>query len=338
MIGFYSLQEILMITALAIIVDLLIGDPKRLPHPVIWIGKLIKFLTNRWLNPLLSLPPVERQRHQRKEKQLGIALLVTVALSVFIVTVAGAWACAWIHPWLGYAFQVWFISTTMAVKGLKDAGVLVFDALDRGRLHDARTYVGYIVGRDTMHLDEPEITRAAVETVAENTVDAYVTPLCFALLGGAPLAMLYRAVNTLDSMVGYRNEKYRHFGWASARCDDVLNYIPARLTGLLMVLSNIFLPGSSAGRSLRAILKFARLHPSPNGGIPESAAAGALGVQLGGINVYGEVVSDRARMGWKLRELRSPDILAVIRMLYGTAYLTLGGILCALCWIMFAGS
>src|SRR5690606_11356227 len=138
---------------------------------------------------------------------------------------AVVWGCcqalAWVHPWLGYAAHTWLIATTIAVKGLKDAAMLVYKPLAEGDLSDARKYVGYIVGRDTDELSEAEVSRAAVETVAENTVDAFVSPIVFALLGGAPLAMLYRATNTLDSMVGYKNEKYLYFGWASARLDDV---------------------------------------------------------------------------------------------------------------------
>ncbi len=175
--------------------------------------------------------------------------------------------------------------------------MLVYVPLVEGRLDEARKYVGYIVGRDTAMLDEREASRAAVETVAENTVDALVSPLLFALIGGAPLAMLYRAANTLDSMVGYRNEKYIWFGWCSARTDDVLNYIPARLTGVMLTISALFFRHMKARQAVRAIFAFAHLHPSPNSGIPESAVAGALGIELGGTNVYFGVAERAGKNG-----------------------------------------
>ncbi|UUZ80883.1 adenosylcobinamide-phosphate synthase CbiB [Paenibacillus sp. P26] len=238
-----------------------------------------------------------------------------------------------IHPWLGYAVNVWFISTTVAVKGLKDAAMQVYRPLADGNLAEARKYAGYIVSRDTSRLAEPEITRAAVETVAENIVDAVVSPLFYALLGAAPLAMLYRAANTLDSMVGYKNEKYLHFGWASARWDDVMNFVPARIAGLLLVLTAWLTPGADAVRAARAVLRFARLHPSPNSGIPESAAAGAFGFELGGVNVYHGRVSERARMGWPLRPLEREDIRRTVRMMYGVSYWLAGVLLCVMLWL-----
>src|SRR5690606_18132144 len=140
----------------------------------------------------------------------------------------------------------------------------------------------------------------------------------------------YRAANTLDSMVGYKNDKYLEFGWASARLDDVLNYVPARLTGFLMLVVFLFSRSWSARRAFRSIREFASRHPSPNSGIPESAAAGAIGIELGGVNRYGDVVSERARLGWPLRERNRDDIVQTVRICYGVSYLTAGGILCAL--------
>ena len=177
----------------------------------------------------------------------GVVLTVsTVTLSFIVVLVLVLLLQIAIHLWLGYAVSTWLISTTIAIKGLKDAAYLVYNPLRKGNLADARKYTGYIVGRDTDALHEEELTRAVVETVAENIVDAVIAPLFYALIGGAPLAMLYRASNTLDSMVGYRNDRYRHFGWASARWDDAMNWIPARLTGLLLILVALLQPGLSA--------------------------------------------------------------------------------------------
>lgn len=322
----YSIKELLLLAAAAIAIDWIVGDPKWPTHPVIWIGRLIRLL-ERLLAPerLIGRPAAV--------KALGV-ILTSVTL---VVSWGSMWLIVWaadaLHTWLGYAVSAWFISTTLAVKGLKEAAMLVYRPLIAGRLDEARKYVGYIVGRDTGKLDEREASRAAVETVAENTVDALVSPLLFALIGGAPLAMLYRAANTLDSMVGYRNEKYKIFGWCSARTDDVLNYIPARITGVMLTISALFFRGMKAGRAVRAVLVFADLHPSPNSGIPESAVAGALGIELGGTNVYFGISSERARMGWPTRMLQPNDIVLTVRLLYSVSFILFAGVI-ALWFVM----
>jgi cobalamin biosynthesis protein CobD len=317
---FYSLQETLLLAAAAIVIDWIIGDPKWPTHPVIWIGRLIRMLEK-------LLRRKEEGRSVKRIKGAGI-ILTAVVLAVSFGIMWGITAiAAWIHPWLGYAVSAWFISTTIAVKGLKDAALLVYRPLVAGNLEEARKYVGYIVGRDTAKLSPSEASRAAVETVAENTVDAFVSPILFALLGGAPLAMLYRAANTLDSMVGYRNDIYVNFGWCSARTDDVLNYIPARITGLLLMFAALLNKGMSAARSWSSVRQFARRHPSPNSGIPESAVAGALGIELGGLNYYFGEPSERARMGWPLRRMEPYDIVRSVRLLYTVSILITAGVL-----------
>lgn len=316
----YSMKELLLLAAAAIAIDWIVGDPKWPTHPVIWIGRLIRLLER-------ILAPERFTDRPAAVKALGIILTaVTLAVSwgsMWLIV----WAADALHPWLGYAVSAWFISTTLAVKGLKEAAMLVYVPLAAGRLGEARKYVGYIVGRDTEKLDEREASRAAVETVAENTVDALVSPFVFALIGGAPLAMLYRAANTLDSMVGYRNEKYLWFGWCSARTDDVLNYIPARLTGVMLTISALFFRRMKAGQAVRSIFSFSHLHPSPNSGIPESAVAGALGIELGGTNVYFGVASERARMGWPTRLLQPNDILLTVRLLYSVSFILFAGVI-----------
>jgi len=306
---FYSVPEAALLIALAIAIDWLIGDPKWPTHPVILIGRLIKRLESRLIPDTHSLTSGALLRR-------GAVLAAVTVLSAGAAMAAVVMLGAWIHPWLGFALHAWFISTTIAVKGLKDAAMLVYRPLVAGNLAEARKYVGYIVGRDTDRLDEREASRAAIETVSENTVDALVSPIFYALLGGAPLAMMYRAANTLDSMVGYRNDRYLYFGRVSARLDDVLNYVPARLTGLLMVAACFLVRGLSPRRALRSIAAFARLHPSPNSGIPESAAAGAIGIELGGVNRYGGRESERARMGWPLVPLEAGHIRLAIKLLY----------------------
>lgn len=316
----YSVQEMLLIAAAAILIDWVVGDPKWPTHPVIWMGRFISAM-ERFLG---------RERCQDKPvagRLMGALLaLSTIGLS-FGILQSMVWIADWIHPWLGYGVSAWFVSTTIAVKGLKQAAMQVYRPLSEGNLLEARKYAGYIVGRDTSQLDEGETSRAAVETVAENTVDAFVSPIFFALLGGAPLAMAYRAANTLDSMVGYRNEKYRYFGWFSARTDDVLNLIPARLCGVLLALSALLLPGMKSGKAVHAMFRFASSHPSPNSGIPESAVAGAIGIQLGGTNTYGGVTSNRAVMGWPTRSIIPQDILSTVSLLYRVSVLVWIGVI-----------
>jgi len=306
----------------ALALDWLLGDPRWLPHPVTGIGKLIAWL--------------ERKLYGFLAKRLGGIIL---AASVTLGAAALTWcvtAAAWqVHPWLGYAAHTWLISTTLAVKGLKDAAMEVYHPLMRGDLEEARSKTGMIVGRDTEHLDGPELTRAAVETVAENTTDAFVAPLLYALLGAAPLAMFYRAANTLDSMVGYRNAKYARFGWASARLDDALNWIPARVAGVLLLAAAWLYPHGSATDAWKSWRAFAHLHPSPNSGIPEAAVAGALGIRLGGVNRYGGIVSERAYLGWAKRPLVPEDIRHAVRLLDLASYLAMGGLLCGALAMLF---
>ncbi|ASA19604.1 adenosylcobinamide-phosphate synthase CbiB [Paenibacillus donghaensis] len=299
----------------AYIVDRLVGDPRRLPHPVVGMGRAIAAL-ERLIRRFCYKP--------RSLKRGGVLLPLIIAGGAWGLTVLVVWLLSRLSPWLAWAAEVWLISTTIASKGLKDAGMAVYGELLRGDIPAARKALGMIVGRDTAGLDSPEIVRGTVETVAENIVDAVISPLFYALLGGAPLAMAYRAVNTLDSMVGYKNDKYRDLGWASARLDDVANYIPARLTGLLLTLC-AWLLRLDWRRCWHTVRRDARLHPSPNSGYPESAVAGALGIRLGGYNVYHGVSSFRAYMGDPLRTMEPEDIRLTSRimMLAGTLFVCL---------------
>lgn len=292
------------ILAAAFILDLLIGDPRWIPHPVIGMGKAIKG-TEAW---------IRRSFRPENLKKAGVLLPVLIVGGSFAITWAALQLLAWIHPWLAWAAEAVLIATTIAVKGLKDAGLEIYHHLQKGDLPAARTSLSMIVGRETSHLDEPEIVRGTVETVAENIVDAVISPLLYALIGGAPLAMAFRAVNTLDSMVGYKNEKYKDLGWASARFDDLANWIPARLTGLLLTLSAWILQ-LDCRNAFRMIQRDAKKHPSPNSGFPESAVAGALGIRLGGTNVYHGVTSFRAYMGDATRPMEAHDILLTNRLL-----------------------
>ena len=201
-------------------------------------------------------------------------------------------------------------------------------ALDSRDILLARKQLSYIVGRDTDQLEEPEIWRGAVETVAENTADGVIAPLLFLILGGPVLGLAYKAVNTLDSMVGYKNDRYLHFGRASARFDDLLNWLPARLTGTLMVLASAFV-GLSMKRSWRTLRRDGRNHSSPNSGIPEAAAAGALGVQLGGMNFYFGKPVEKPTIGEPLNPLGIKAWQGAVRLMYAAEVLLL------VCWALF---
>lgn len=257
---------------IAYAVDLAVGDPRWLVHPVQMIGALVAWLEGR-LRPLASTPGALR---------LAGSVLVALVVGVTWVATAGLlYIAGRLHPALGVALHVWLFATTLAARGLGQAGLHVLRPLRAGDLSAARAALSNYVGRDTAELPADQVVRAAVETVAENCSDGLVAPLLFGLLGGAPLAMAYKAVNTMDSMLGYKNERYLYFGWAAARLDDLANWLPARLTALLLAVAAV-LTGRPLGRTLRVLGRDARKHASPNSGFPEAAMAGALGVRLGG--------------------------------------------------------
>lgn len=297
--------------AAAVIADSLIGDPRAGWHPVVLIGRLIAGLEKMLLRP---------QQTPAGKKSAGLLLvIITLAVSYWLAWLAMATLAA-IHPLAEVAGGALLLAFTISPRSLAEAGQEIKDFLDAGELVQARGKVGWIVGRDTAALDTAEVTRATVETVAENIVDGVIAPLFYAFLGGVPLAFLYRAVNTLDSMVAYKNEKYSDFGFAAAKVDDAFNYIPARITGLLLIAAAAVLGYDAAG-AVASIRRDAAKHPSPNSGISEAGVAGALGVRLGGLNYYGGVSSQRAFMGEPRRELGPEHIAQTIKLMYLVTFL-----------------
>lgn len=292
----------------AIVCDLLVGDPRVNWHPVVLIGRYIAFFEHLLRRPLHS---TARQRFY------GGALVIVVVITCYIVTTLLLLAAGKIHMLAGALVAVLLLSSTIATKSLAQAGREIYYLLMNDNLADARHKLSWIVGRDTDHLDTSEIVRGTVETVAENIVDGIVAPLFYALLGGVPLAMTYRAINTLDAMLGYKNAKYQHFGWAAARLDDAANFIPARLTGAVLLVA-VMLLRLDVKRAWQAIIRDAAGHPSPNSGIPEAGVAGALGVRLGGCNYYQGVPSMRAYMGEALHSLSPNHIRQTVTILYVT--------------------
>jgi adenosylcobinamide-phosphate synthase len=272
---------------LSILTDIIIGDPRRIIHPTQIMG---------WLIVRLELLFRWKGQSPLAQRMTGSLLVIVVVAGTYSITYYFLKLCLYITPLLALAAEIWLLSTTIAIKGLSQAGLNIYHLLIQGNVTEARLKLAEIVGRDTEMLPEPEIVRGAVESVSENTVDGIISPLFFAMIGGVPLAMAYRAINTLDSMLGYRNECYKYFGTAAARLDDIANYLPARITGVCMIAAAFFLR-LDYKRSWNTIIKDARKHPSPNSGIPESAVAGALGIRLGGINYYQGQPSVRAFLG-----------------------------------------
>lgn len=285
---------------LAFALDLCIGDPQWAPHPVRVIGAAAGRAEGFWRK--FCHTPSE-------EKWGGVLLVLSIVLPAYLLTDLVVTAVSRISMHLsvviGTVVLVFLIATTIATRELIRSAQLVITAISDDKLEAARHHVSMIVGRDTRDLSEKGVLKATIETLAENLSDGIVAPLFYLALGGLPLAMAYKAVNTLDSMVGYKNERYRYFGWAAARLDDAANYAPARITGLLIVIAAFLVSlvkdraaaGAVAGRSLSVMLRDGRKHPSPNSGVPEAAMAGALGIQLGGPSTYGGVMIEKPWIG-----------------------------------------
>jgi adenosylcobinamide-phosphate synthase len=238
-----------------------------------------------------------------------------------------------LHPQFGLSVEIVFSFMALAARDLQDHAKTVWHALAGGSLDEARQAVGQIVGRDTASLSESEIVRATVETVAESTCDGVIAPLCFLALGGAPLAWAYKAVNTLDSMIGHPEPPFRHIGWASARLDDAMNWLPARVTGLLLVAAAglRFLSLSRLRQALIVLSRDGGRHPSPNSGRPEAAMAGALQIQLGGVNVYDGIVKTRPTMGKTDRSLTPERIPEALSLMWMASALAAG----LACWVLW---
>jgi adenosylcobinamide-phosphate synthase len=293
--------------SIAYFIDKFVGDPPHWPHPVRWIG---------WLISLFE----KRLNHGENKRLKGIAMLLFVLLSVFLIVIFLVVISYQLHPIVGITVEGMIIATTIAQNSLKTASIEVYNPLKNGDLAEARIKLSYIVGRDTDALNESEIARGAIETVAENTSDGVTAPLFWALIGGAPLAMVYRATNTCDSMVGYLNDRFKEFGWASAKWDDVMNWVPSRLTGFMMMIGTKPLR-IEYRRAWMIFFRDAKKHPSPNSGWGEAAVATILGIQLGGINFYKGVVSNRAKMGESIIPIQAGHILLANRILDKTVIL-----------------
>lgn len=298
----------LMITAVAaFLFDALIGDPRSKFHPVVLIGNLISFLEKIFRH--------DSDGYIKKICKGGILVSLVLAISygagVLILILATLTKSLTVKIFV----EAIVLSFMISPRSLAEAGRELYYLLTVGNLAQARYKVGWIVGRDTNYLNEAEIVRATIETVSENTVDGIISPLFYFAVGGLPLAIAYRAVNTMDSMLGYKNEKYFYFGRVAARLDDVANFIPARITAILFIAA-AFILRLDYKNAFDMMKRDAHKHPSPNGGYAEATVAGALNVQLGGINSYFGVPHFRAYMGDPNEILEPAHILGAIRLMY----------------------
>lgn len=296
------------------VIDLLLGDPAWMPHPVVFMGRCISAL-EKLLRRIFPKTP-------KGELAGGVILAAVLPLGTLAFTGLCVWGLGLVHPVLGFALQVLWCWQALAAKGLRQESENVRRALDTGTLDDARKAVSRIVGRDTAALSREGVIRAAVETVAENFSDGVVAPMFWMLIGGAPLALAYKAVNTMDSMVGYKNDRYLYFGRAAAKLDDAANWLPSRLAALLLVAAAP-LTGQNAKRAFAIWRRDRRKHASPNSAQTESAMAGALGVRLAGPASYFGKVHQKPWIGDDTRPIEPQDITRAGRMLYAGSALAL---------------
>ena len=297
-------------TFTAFILDQIFGDPRNFPHPVVIIGKLISSM-ERFTRKVFP-------KTNKGELAAGAFTWVIVATVSFAVPFIALVLLAKVNVWAAFALNTFWSYQIFASKSLKEQSMLVYRYLEAEDLPNSRKYLSWIVGRDTSELDPEEITKAVVETVAENTSDGVTAPMLYMMILGAPLGMLYKAINTMDSMLGYKNDRYMYFGRIPAKIDDVANFIPARITGLLMCLTTPLI--GLDGRNAYRIYKRDRLkHLSPNSGHLEAACAGAMHIMLGGDSFYFGKLVEKASLGDPDREVRITDIPLSIKMMYASS-------------------
>ncbi|MBI4550432.1 MAG: cobalamin biosynthesis protein CobD [Candidatus Omnitrophica bacterium] len=290
--------------------DLVLGDPPYRFHPVRLVGAMAKLYEDRI------------RRRVQDDVKAGWLLAIALPLDVFLITVGLLWLSNLAHPAMAFALSIFLIYSAISVRDMDDHVRRVDESLGRGDLASARQHLAKIVGRDTGTMEEKDIVRAAVETVAEGSLDGIVSPIFYAALGGAPFVMVFKTASTLDSLFGYRNERYENFGRFSARLDDLMNFIPARITPFLIALAAFF-SGSDAARALRVGFRDGRNHPSPNSGFPESSFAGALGIRLGGLSYYEGQAVKKPFLHTEGREPEREDIAKSVRLMYFTSFFAL---------------
>lgn len=316
--------------AIGFLLDLILGDPLWLPHPIVYIGKTIRSLKKKIQTKLYGCPYSELtkeeketlQREKKREQNLGMMLALLVVVGTFLITFFALAIANKIHPLFRYILETFWIYQILATKCLKTESMKVYGKLREGDLAGARVEISYLVGRDTASLSEEEVAKATIETVAENTSDGVIAPLFYIVLFGAPLGMAYKAINTLDSMIGYKNDECINLGRFSAKLDDAANFIPARLCALMMIIASL-LPDFNFFGSIKIFKRDRFAHLSPNSAQTESVAAGALNIQLGGTHDYFGKPVVKPTIGDNIQKVQYSDIKKVNKLLYATAILTL---------------
>lgn len=306
--------------AIGFLLDFLLGDPSRIRHPVVYMGKA-SWKLEGFLRPCFP-------KTERGEFLAGCVLAAVLPLGSLLFFGGICLLAARISPVFEFLLQTFWCWQALAMKGLAQESGRVYAELEKNDLPAARKAVSRIVGRDTAELTEEGVTKAAVETVAENFSDGVLAPLFYMLIGGAPLAMVYKSINTMDSMVGYKNEKYLYFGRAAAKLDDAANYLPSRIAALFWILAAA-LTGFDGKNAWKIWRRDARSHASPNSAQTESACAGALGIRLAGPACYFGERYEKPYIGEALREAEPEDILRANRMLYAAGFLSLAAGLAA---------
>lgn len=303
------MEIFVLISIFAYFMDLIVGDPYGFPHPVIYIGKLISLLE-------------KNLRKLNINMKLAGALLCLILMSSVALITYSICKLASVNIYLYIFVSAVIVCTCFSTKCLADEGKKIYDSFEENNIELSRKQLSYIVGRDTSALDEPDIIRATVETIAENTVDGTISPMFYAFIGGPILAILYKAVNTMDSMIGYKNERYIDFGMTAARLDDIFNYIPARISLIGFTMASFILRYDYKS-CIKIAIRDRKNHTSPNCAYPEAAVAGALGIELGGTNIYFGQKVYKPTIGEKKRKIVKEDILKTNRLLYLSTFLTL---------------
>ena len=303
--------------SIGVILDLIIGDPYKLPHPIRLIGRLISRLDKKYMDEAIK----EKIRDDKREYAKGVLTVLIIVISAFLVTLFIVTIAYIISPIIGIIVEAILTSYCLATKSLKNESMKVYKALIQENINGARYAVSMIVGRDTASLDEKGIIRAAVETVAENTSDGVIAPMLYLIIGGPVLGMTYKSINTLDSMIAYHNDRYEYFGRCAAKLDDIVNFVPARISAYLMIVA-AFICKSFNGKEAYRIFKRDRYnHKSPNSAQTESVCAGALQVRLAGPSYYFGKLVEKPYIGDDTFEINVNDIKRINKLMYLTMVL-----------------
>ncbi len=299
------------------LLDLVLGDPHTPYHPACIIGKYIS-----GYEKLLRKHLLKDNAGEKLQKRAGIYLVVLVLITATLIPALLLMAAYWMHPYVGLGAEMIMCYAVLAARSLQTESMKVYDALQTDGLEAGRKAVSMIVGRDTQNLDEKGVTKAAVETIAENFSDGVVAPMFYMILGGTVAGYFYKAVNTMDSMVGYKNEKYLYFGRAAAHLDDIVNYIPARISALVMIGAS-FLMKLDGPNAWKIFIRDRHNHASPNSAQTEAVAAGALDVMLAGDAYYFGQLYHKKTIGDDIRPIEVNDIRVMNRLMYASAWITL---------------